>query len=49
MKVTKIVESLSPNEVKVLPYLSEKDIDDICKKASLDKVSVLRALEFFAE
>jgi phenylalanyl-tRNA synthetase alpha chain len=46
MKVSKIVESLSPNEVKILPYLAEKNIADICKRSNLDKVSVLRALEY---
>jgi phenylalanyl-tRNA synthetase alpha chain len=41
----KIIESLSPNERKVLPYLNE-NINNICKKTGLDKVSVLRALEY---
>ena len=41
----KLIDSLSPNERKILPYLEEKIID-ICKKASLDKISVLRALEY---
>ena len=41
----KIIESLSPNERKIIPYLNE-DINDICKKTNLDKVSVLRALEY---
>jgi len=41
----KIIESLSPNERKILPYLEDK-IVDICKKANLDKVSVLRSLEY---
>ena len=41
----KLIESLSTNERKILPYLEEKIID-ICKKASLDKISVLRALEY---
>ncbi len=42
----KILESLSPNERRIIPYLEEKDLVDICKKASLDKVSVLRSLEY---
>jgi phenylalanyl-tRNA synthetase alpha chain len=42
----KILESLSPNERKVLPYIKEKKISEICKKSNLDKVSVLRALEY---
>ncbi|MDP2628927.1 MAG: phenylalanine--tRNA ligase subunit alpha [Nanoarchaeota archaeon] len=41
----KLIESLSPNERKILPYLKE-DINEICKKSNLDKVSVLRALEY---
>ena len=42
----KIIESLSPNEKKIIPYLKEKNINEICKKSNLDKVSVLRALEY---
>jgi phenylalanyl-tRNA synthetase alpha chain len=45
MDIKKIVESLSPHEKKVLPYLNEK-VEEICKKTNLDKVSVLRALEY---
>ncbi len=41
----KLIQSLSPNEIKILPYLDE-DISQICKKSNLDKVSVLRALEY---
>jgi len=43
---SKLVESLSPNERKILPHLKEKDINQICKITNLDKVSVLRALEY---
>ena len=42
----KLIESLSPNERKVLPYLKEKKISEICKKSGLDEVSALRALEY---
>ena len=42
----KIIESLSPIERKILPYLYEKDINEICKKSNLDKITVLRALEY---
>ena len=45
---TKIIESLSPNERKILPHLDEKDIGDICRKANLDKVSVTRALTYLS-
>jgi phenylalanyl-tRNA synthetase alpha chain len=41
----KIIQSLSPNEIKILPYLDE-ELSQICKKSNLDKVSVLRALEY---
>jgi len=41
----KLIESLSPNERKILPYLNES-LNNICKKSNLDKTSVLRALEY---
>ncbi len=46
MDVKRILQSLSPNELKVLPYIEEKDIVVVCKKSNLDKTSVIRALEF---
>lgn len=46
MDLTKLIESLSPIEKKVIPYLEVKNIDDLIKKSNLDRVSVLRALEF---
>jgi len=42
----KLLESLSPNERKILPHLEEKNIIEICKKSNLDKVSVIRSLEY---
>jgi phenylalanyl-tRNA synthetase alpha chain len=42
----KIIESLSPNERKIFPYLEEKNINEICKKTNLDKTSILRSLEY---
>ena len=42
----KTLESLSPNERKVIPHLEEKDINEICKKTNLDKISVIRSLEY---
>ncbi len=45
MNLQKLNESLSPNERKILPHL-EDSINDICKKSNLDKVSVLRSLEY---
>ena len=46
MDIKKIIESLSLNEVKILPHIEEKNIDKICEKVNLDRVSVLRALEY---
>ncbi|MFH1787575.1 MAG: phenylalanine--tRNA ligase subunit alpha [archaeon] len=46
MNHQKLIESLSPNERKILPHLEENGIVDICKKSNLDKTSVLRALEY---
>ncbi len=46
MDMQKITESLSPIERKILPFLEEAKIVDICKKSNLDKVSVMRALEY---
>ena len=45
MDTTRLIESLSPNERKILPYL-EESIEDICEKSELDNTSVLRALEY---
>ncbi len=45
-KIKKIIESLSPNERRILPHLKEKNISEIAKKSNLDKVSVVRALEY---
>ena len=44
--INKILESLSPNEKKILPHLEEEDVTEICKKSNLDKVSVIRSLEY---
>ncbi len=44
----KLIESLSPNERKILPHLEEKDITEICKKSNLGKVSVIRSLEYLS-
>ncbi len=45
MDIKRIIESLSPNERKIIPYL-EEDINNICKKTNLDKTSVKRSLEY---
>jgi len=41
----KIIESLSPIELKILPYLN-LSVKEIIKESQLDNVSVLRALKF---
>ena len=46
MEEKKLTESLSPHEVKILPHLKESSISEIAKKAQIDKVSVMRALEY---
>lgn len=46
MNIKKLIESLSPNERKVLPHLEEKNINEICKKSNLDQISVMRTLEY---
>lgn len=43
--IQKIIESLSPIERKILPHL-DRDINKICAKSSLDRVSVTRALGY---
>lgn len=48
MSDQEILKSLSPNERKVLPLLSLKNVDKIAEKAKLDKTSTLRALEFLS-
>ncbi len=46
MNEKKIIESLSPHEIRILPNVNERNIGNICKKSGLDQVSVLRALEY---
>lgn len=53
--IEKIIQSLSPNERKIIPFFKDAQsdgrvggdaIENICEKAELDKVSVMRALEY---
>lgn len=44
--INKIIESLSPHERKILPYLEENSIDSIYKKTGLDEISITRALSY---
>jgi phenylalanyl-tRNA synthetase alpha chain len=46
LDVNNIIESLSPNERKILPYLEEDSIDLIYKRTGLDEISITRALTF---
>ena len=41
-----LIESLSPIERKIFPVLDEASFSKIIEKSGLDRVSVLRALEF---
>jgi phenylalanyl-tRNA synthetase alpha chain len=43
--ITPLIETLSPLEIKIIPYLNEQ-IEKIEDKTGLDNVSVLRALKF---
>ena len=43
-----LLESLSLNERKILCFLKEKDIKEVAKKAEIEEVAVLRALEFLS-
>ena len=44
--INRILESLSPNEKRILPHIGERSVAEICKKSNLDKTSVLRSLEY---
>lgn len=46
MEKSSIIESLSPNERKILPLLNETNLKNIEKKSGLDETSVLRSLQF---
>jgi phenylalanyl-tRNA synthetase alpha chain len=46
MDIKNIVDSLSPHERKILPYLGVRNIDEICIKSGLDMTSVVRALTY---
>ena len=46
MKEEKILESLSPNERRILPNIEAHSLIEISKKSNLDKISTLRSLEY---
>jgi len=45
-EIQKIAESLSEIERKIIPYLEERDIKKLEKLSELDRVSIVRALNF---
>ena len=48
-EIKKLIESLSPNERKIIPYLNVKTLDKLNEtQTNLDKVALLRALEFLS-
>jgi len=47
-EIDKIVNSLSPNERKIIPYLKEPGMDSINEKINLGKTAILRSLEFLS-
>jgi phenylalanyl-tRNA synthetase alpha chain len=46
--VSGVIDSLSPIERAILPYIKEKDIGKIAEKSGLNKAGVLRAIEFLS-
>jgi len=46
--IQKIIESLSPNERKIIPHLEETNLKSLSNKSELDPTSTLRALEFLS-
>jgi phenylalanyl-tRNA synthetase alpha chain len=47
-ELTQIIESLSPNERKVVHHLDKKDLDEIEDATELNKAAILRSLEFLS-
>ena len=45
-EIQKIIESLSPNEREIIPFLEEKSFEKITEKTEMNKAGILRALEF---
>ncbi len=46
--IQKIIESLSPNERKIMPFLNETSINEIDEKTDLGNAAIVRALEFLS-
>lgn len=45
-QLQKIIEKLSPLEIKIIPFLNINSIEEIKKHSGLDETSILRALKF---
>ena len=45
-EINKIIESLSPNEREVIPYITEGSPEKIFEKTGMNKAGILRSLEF---
>ncbi len=46
--IQKLLDSLSPNERKIISFLKEGELEKIKGKTDLDETSILRALEFLS-
>jgi phenylalanyl-tRNA synthetase alpha chain len=44
--IQKIIESLSPNEREIVPYLVEESLEKIFEKTKINKTSIFRSLDF---
>jgi len=48
VEMQELIESLSPNERAIVPYLDKKDMDEIADAVEMNKAGVLRSLEFLS-
>ncbi len=48
VNMNEIIESLSPNERQIIPYLDKKDMEEIADAIDMNKAGVLRSLEFLS-
>ena len=48
VNMKKLVESLSPNERKIVPHLEDGNMIELSEKADLDKTSTLRSLQLLS-
>ncbi|VVB78945.1 Phenylalanine--tRNA ligase alpha subunit [uncultured archaeon] len=47
-EIKKIIESLSPNEVKLIPHLKEGNFEKLFEKTGMNKTAIVRSLEFLS-